>query len=181
MPHIQITELLNLLFSSLVGFVLGVLTAWISYRLARKRDDRAWQRQLEQAREERDRAETEKRSQHNAQEQTELRTRLLNQDLVDYAGLLRQTEALIKKLKLPGNPHPKEFKLELNFQDRIDLLEQAAQELLATRGRILQLLVEIYADLAQFETAPEIVETDPSLREHLNTALTLSAHLLNKV
>jgi len=181
MPHIQITELLNLLFSSLVGFVLGVLTAWISYRLARKRDDRAWQRQLEQAREERDRAETEKRSQHNAQEQAELRTRLLNQDLVDYAGLLRQTEALIKKLKLPGNPHPKEFKLDLNFQDRIDLLEQAVQELLTTRGRLLQLLIEIDGDLTRLEKTPEIKETDLSLREHINTALSLSTRLLNDV
>ena len=51
MPTIDWALLINWIVSGFIGFVFGMISAWISYRYERKRDDIAWQREREKLQE----------------------------------------------------------------------------------------------------------------------------------
>jgi WXG100 family type VII secretion target len=50
-PTIDWALLINWIVSGFIGFVFGMISAWISYRFERKRDDIAWQREREKLQE----------------------------------------------------------------------------------------------------------------------------------
>ena len=50
MPVLDLPNLINWIVAGLIGFVFGAVSALLTYRLERRRDDLKWQRELEKLR-----------------------------------------------------------------------------------------------------------------------------------
>ncbi len=51
MPSLDISTLVNWMVSGFIGLIFGLVTAWVTHRYQRKRDDIAWEREKEKLQE----------------------------------------------------------------------------------------------------------------------------------
>ena len=99
---IDVPTLVKLIVSGFIGLAFGIISAWVTYRYERKRDDIAWEREKEKLQRQFEHEKLVLQAQYQQRldelERRAIRDEILGKKITDYADSIARVSYMLRKL-----------------------------------------------------------------------------------